>query len=45
MQMEKAVAMQKKYYDQKHRDIYFIVGDLVLLSNQNLRVKGIPHKL
>ena len=44
-QMEKAVAAQKKYYDQKHRDVQFVVGDSVLLSTQNLRLKGIPHKL
>ena len=43
--MEKAVAAQKKYYDQKHRDIQFAVRDSVLLSTQNLRFKGIPHKL
>ena len=45
MQMEKAVVAQKKYYDQKHRDVQFAVGDSVLLSTQNLRLKGIPHKL
>ena len=45
VQMEKAVAIQKSYYDKKHRDIQFSVGDLVLLSTQNLRLKGIPHKL
>ena len=44
-QMEKAVVAQKKYYDQKHRDVQFAVGDTVLLSTQNLRLKGIPHKL
>ena len=43
--MEKAVAIQKSYYDKKHPDIQFSVGDLVLLSTQNLRLKGIPHKL
>ena len=43
--MEKAVAAQKKYYDQKHRDIQFAVRDSVLLSTQNLRFKGILHKL
>ena len=32
VQMEKAVAAQKQYYDQKHRDIQFAVGDSVLLS-------------
>ena len=36
---------QQKYYNQKHRDISFAVGDTVLLSTQNLRLKGIPHKL
>ena len=44
-QMEKAVVAQKKYYNQKHRDVQFAVGDTVLLSTQNLRLKGIPHKL
>ena len=43
--MEKAVVTQKKFYDQKHRDVQFAVGDTVLLSTQNLRLKGIPHKL
>ena len=43
--MEKAVATQKAYYDRKHRDMQFAVGDSVLLSTQNLRLKGIPHKL
>ena len=45
VQMDKAVAMQQSYYNKKHRDIQFGVGDLVLLSTQNLRLKGIPHKL
>ena len=45
VQTEKVVAMQKSYYDKKHPDIQFSVGDLVLLSTQNLRLKGIPHKL
>ena len=45
MQMEKAVATQKSYYDKKHKDIQFVVGDLVLLSTQSLKFKGIPHKL
>ena len=45
VQMEKAVAAQKKHYDQKHRDIQFAIGDTVLLSTQNLRFKGIKHKL
>ena len=41
MQMEKAIVMQKKYYDRKHIDMQFIVGDLVLLSIQNLILKGV----
>ena len=42
--MEKAVAAQKSYYHKKHRDIQFAIGDSVLVSTQNLRFKGIPHK-
>ena len=45
VQMEKAVAAQKTYYDRKHKDEQFSIGDSVLLSTQNLRFKGIPHKL
>ena len=45
VQMEKAVAIQKTYYDKKHKDILYTVGDLVLLSTQNLNIKGILHKL
>ena len=44
-QMKKAITTQKAYYDKKHRDVQFRVGDSVLLSTQNLRLKGIPHKL
>ena len=43
--MEKAVVTQQNYYNRKHRNVQFSVGDLVLLSTQNLRLKGIPHKL
>ena len=43
--MEKAVMTQKMYYDKKHRNVQFAVGDAVLLSTQNLKFKGIPHKL
>ena len=42
---EKTVVAQKTYYDKKHKDVQFTVGDLVLLSTQNLRLKGILHKL
>ena len=45
LKWRKAVVTQKSYYDQKHRDMQFAVGDTVLLSTQNLRLKGIPHKL
>ena len=44
-QMKKSIVIQQKYYNQKHRDIQFAVGDVVLLSTQNLRLKGVPHKL
>ena len=44
-QMEKAVVAQQNYYNKKHKDVQFVVGDTVLLSTQNLRLKGIPHKL
>ena len=44
-QMKKVVAIQKSYYDRKHRDVQYTVGDFVLLSTQNLRLKGIPQKL
>ena len=37
--------MQEDYYNRKHRDVRYIVGDWVLLSTQNLKVKGVPRKL
>ena len=40
-----SVGLQQKYYDQKHRDIHYKVGDLVLLSTRNLKMKGVPAKL
>ena len=43
--MEKVSAAQKAYYDRKHWDTQFFAGDLVLLSTQNLQLKGILHKL
>ena len=39
------MAIQEIYYDKNPRDIQFSVGDLVLLSTQNLRLKCILHKL
>ena len=32
VQMEKAIVAQKRYYNQKHPDIQFLVEDSVLLS-------------
>ena len=43
--MKKSVDLQAKYYNRKHRDIEFDVGELVLLSTRNLKMKGIPEKL
>ena len=43
--LKKSVELQQRYYDKKHRDIRFRVGDMVLLSTRNLRMKGIPGKL
>ena len=43
--LERSVRLQAKYYDGKHRDMGYKVGDLVLLSTRNLRIKGIPSKL
>ena len=43
--LEKSVQAQKKYYDKKRKDVQFSVGDLVLLSTTNLRMKNVPSKL
>ena len=43
--LERSVGMQKRYYDRKHRDISYKVGDLVLLSTKNLKMKETPGKL
>ena len=43
--LQRSVGLQQKYYDRKHRDIYCKVGDLVLLSTRNLKMKGILGKL
>ena len=40
--LKKLVDLQAKYYNKKHRDIEFDTGELVLLSTQNLKMKGIP---
>ena len=43
--LQRSVGLQQKYYDRKHRDVHYNVGDLVLLSTRNLRMKGTPGKL
>ena len=43
--LERSVRLQQKYYDKKHRDVGYKVGDLVLLSTRNLKLKGTPSKL
>ena len=42
---KRAVGLQQKHYNRKHRDVQFAVGDLVLLSTRNLKMRGIPGKL
>ena len=44
-QMQRSVAMQKEYYNRKHKDVRYAIGDFVLLSTKNLMLKGIPKKL
>ena len=43
--LQRSVGLQKKYYDYKHKDVEYKVGDLVLLSTRNLKVKSTPKKL
>ena len=43
--LDRSVRLQAKYYDKKHRDVGYKVGDLVLLSTRNLKLKGTPRKL
>ena len=40
--LQRVVGLQQKYYDKKHWDIQYTVGDLVLLSTRNLKMRGIP---
>ena len=42
--LDRSVRLQAKYYDKKHRDVGYKVGDLVLLSTRNLKLKGTPDK-
>ena len=43
--LHRSVGLQQKYYDRRHRDVRYKVGDLVLLSTRNMKMKGIPGKL
>ena len=43
--LKRSVGLQQKYYDRKHRDVTYKVGDLVLLSTRNLKIKGTLGKL
>ena len=43
--LDRSVRLQQKYYDKKHRDVGYKVGDLVLLSTRNLKMKGTQRKL
>ena len=38
--LKRSVGLQQKYYDRRHRDVIHKVGDLVLLSTRNLKMKG-----
>jgi hypothetical protein len=39
--LEAARQRQKHFYDGKHRQVSFRVGDMVLLSSKNLKLKGV----
>lgn len=41
----KAQVNIKKYYDNKHRDVQFSVGDWVLLSSRNIKLRRASQKL
>ena len=43
--LQTSVGLQQKCYDHRHMDIHYKVGDLVLLSTGNLKMKGTPGKL
>ena len=43
--LKRSVGLQQKYYDRKHRDVRYKVGDLVLLSTRNWKMKRTPGKL
>lgn len=39
------MVVQAKYYDSHHKSVSFEVGQSVLLSTANLRMKGVANKL
>ena len=43
--IEKAQVQQQRYYDARHKPESFEEGSYVLLSTQNIRLKGTPSKL
>ena len=43
--LKTAQARQKTFYDSRHRDVQFRVGELVLLSTKNVRLKLMPKWL
>ena len=43
--LQPSVGLQQRYYDRRHRNVHYKVGDLVLLSNSNLKMKGTPGNL
>ena len=42
--LKRSVDLQAKYYDNKHRNVEFDAGELVLLSTRNLNMKEVPGK-
>ena len=43
--IKRAQVQQQRYYDARHKPESFDEGSHVLLSTQNFRMKGTPHKL
>lgn len=43
--LKTSVDLQAKYYNRKHRDVEFTVGELVLSSTRNLNMKEILENL
>ena len=43
--LKRSIGLQQCYYDRKHTDVHSKMGDLILLSTKNLKMKGTPGKL